>query len=115
MLVTDGITYVMSDEEIAKIVGQCDDPNAAASRLVDQALLHASRDNCTALVLPLGAWNKVCRSRFLNLQLMKITKIGPAAPAIICYNHLQSKTNGNDGNDTMMHLGRNLALSSRFG
>jgi len=84
VLVTDGITYVMSDEEIAKIVGQCDDPNAAASRLVDQALLHASRDNCTALVLPLGAWNK-------------------------------SKTNGNDGNDTMMHLGRNLALSSRFG
>ena len=59
MLVTDGITYVMSDEEMAKIVGQCDDPNAAASRLVDQALLHASRDNCTALVLPLGAWNKV--------------------------------------------------------
>ena len=41
--------------------------------------------------------------------------MGPAAPAIICYNHLQSKTNGNDGNDTMMHLGRNLALSSRFG
>ena len=62
MLVTDGITYVMSDEEIAKIVGQCDDPNAAASRLVDQALLHASRDNCTALVLPLGAWNKVRKS-----------------------------------------------------
>jgi len=84
VLVTDGITYVMSDEEIANIVGQCDDPNAAASRLVDQALLHASRDNCTALVLPLGAWNK-------------------------------SKKNGNDGKDTMMHLGRNLALSSRFG
>ena len=59
VLVTDGITYVMSDEEIAKVVEQCDDPNAAASRLVDQALLHASRDNCTALVLPLGAWNKV--------------------------------------------------------
>ena len=59
VLVTDGITYVMSDEEIAKVVQQCDDPNAAASRLVDQALLHASRDNCTALVLPLGAWNKV--------------------------------------------------------
>ena len=64
MLVTDGITYVMSDEEIANIVGQCDDPNAAASRLVDQALLHASRDNCTALVLPLGAWNKVKRDEF---------------------------------------------------
>ena len=63
MLVTDGITYVMSDEEIAKIVGQCDDSNAAASRLVDQALLHASRDNCTALVLPLGAWNKVNKSK----------------------------------------------------
>ena len=66
MLVTDGITYVMSDEEIANIVGQCDDPNAAASRLVDQALLHASRDNCTALVLPLGAWNKV---REINLDV----------------------------------------------
>ena len=61
----------MSDEEIAKIVGQCDDPNAAASRLVDQALLHASRDNCTALVLPLGAWNKVSRSRFFNFTINK--------------------------------------------
>ena len=52
----------MSDEEISKVVEQCDDPNAAASRLVDQALLHASRDNCTALVLPLGAWSKVYSS-----------------------------------------------------
>ena len=71
----------MSDEEIAKIVGQCDDPNAAASRLVDQALLHASRDNCTALVLPLGAWNKVSRSRFLSLQLTNMNKI----PWLITY------------------------------
>ena len=59
MLVTDGITYVMSDKEIAEVVAQCDDPNDAATRLVDQALLHACEDNCTALVLPLGAWNKV--------------------------------------------------------
>ena len=41
------------------------------------------------------------------------------SPYIIYCNlsfHLQSKTNGNGGNnDAMMHLGRNLALSSRFG
>ena len=59
MLVTDGITHVMSDEEIAQIVARCDDPNEAATQIVDQALLHACEDNCTALVLPLGAWDKV--------------------------------------------------------
>ena len=59
MLLTDGITHVMSDEEISQVLAQCGDSNEGASRLVDQALLHASEDNCTALVLPLGAWGKV--------------------------------------------------------
>ena len=55
-MVTDGITFVMSNEEIAKCVMQGDSPNEAAEKIVDQALLHCCQDNLTALVLPLGAW-----------------------------------------------------------
>ena len=54
VLVTDGITFVMSNEEIAKTISSYEDPREAAKQLVDQALLHACEDNLTALVLPLG-------------------------------------------------------------
>ena len=36
MMVTDGITFVMSNEEIAKCVMQGDGPKEAAEKIVDQ-------------------------------------------------------------------------------
>jgi len=56
VLVTDGISFVMSDEEIGAVVSRCEKPHEAAEKLVDQALLHSSEDNVTALVVPFGAW-----------------------------------------------------------
>ena len=82
VIVTDGITFVMSNEEIAKTVSQYDDPSEAAEKLVEQALLHAGEDNITVIVLPLGSWGKYT------------TQSGP---------------------NPIMSLGRNMALSSRFG
>lgn len=88
LLATDGISFVMSDDEIV----DCVKANAntasvgesaareAAEKLVDQALLYSSEDNVTAIVLPLGAW-----------------KTGET-----------SKTN------VFYSLGRNMALTSRF-
>ncbi len=58
LLVSDGISFVMSNEEMSACVGSCERPQEAAERLVDQALLHATEDNVTALILPLGSWGK---------------------------------------------------------
>ena len=58
VLTTDGINFVMSDEEIVNLIGTCESPSEAAERLIDQALLYASEDNVTVIVLPLGSWGK---------------------------------------------------------
>lgn len=58
LLISDGISSALTDEEMIKCVLACDDPKTAASRLVDQALMYSSEDNATALVLPLGSWGK---------------------------------------------------------
>lgn len=58
VLLTDGISSVLTDQEIVNCVGGCADPSLAASRLVDQALLYSCEDNATALILPLGSWGK---------------------------------------------------------
>ena len=58
VLTTDGINFVMSDEEIVNLISTCETPSEAADRLIDQALLYASEDNVTVIVLPLGSWGK---------------------------------------------------------
>ena len=57
-LLTDGICAALSDKEIVDCILDCDDPQTAASRLVDQALMYSCEDNATALILPLGSWGK---------------------------------------------------------
>ena len=58
VLMTDGVSSSMSDNEIMNCILHCDDPQAAASRLVDQALMYSCEDNATVLILPLGSWGK---------------------------------------------------------
>ncbi|XP_059091350.1 protein phosphatase 1K, mitochondrial-like [Tigriopus californicus] len=58
VLTTDGVNFVMSDEEVVDCVNQGDNPQESAKKLVDQALLYASEDNITAIVVPLGSWGK---------------------------------------------------------
>jgi len=51
LLASDGLTGVVDDDEIARILGTCDDPQRAAKLLKDQALANDSRDNVTCLVI----------------------------------------------------------------
>ena len=58
ILTTDGITFVLNDQELIDIICCCSTPKEAASFVVDQALQFGSEDNSTAVVIPLGAWGK---------------------------------------------------------
>ncbi|KAI1286792.1 Pre-rRNA-processing protein TSR1 -like protein [Halotydeus destructor] len=62
VLMTDGITFVMSDQEVINAVNCCGQPNESAQFVVDQALNFACEDNATAIVVPFGAWGKYTSS-----------------------------------------------------
>ena len=51
LLASDGLTGVVSDEELAAVIGTCDDPQKAARTLKDLALSNDSKDNVTCLVV----------------------------------------------------------------
>lgn len=58
ILTTDGINFVLNDQELVDIICTCSNPKEAASFVTDQALHFGSEDNSTAMVIPLGAWGK---------------------------------------------------------
>ncbi|KAJ1813910.1 Protein phosphatase 2C 6, partial [Coemansia sp. RSA 2599] len=60
-VVSDGLTSVLTDQEIVDIVKGCDTPATAARRLVDVGERMGSDDNMTALVLRLPAWDAPMR------------------------------------------------------
>ena len=51
VLATDGLTGVVEDGEIARVLQTCEDPQQAARVLIDQALANDSKDNITSLVI----------------------------------------------------------------
>ncbi|XP_055757216.1 protein phosphatase 1K, mitochondrial [Salvelinus fontinalis] len=57
-LTTDGINFIMNDQEICDVINQCHDPTEAANVIAQQALQYGSEDNSTIVVLPFGAWGK---------------------------------------------------------
>ncbi|ORZ21271.1 phosphatase 2C-like domain-containing protein [Absidia repens] len=56
VLVTDGITSIMSDQEIVDFVKEKKDPTSSVLRLVDAAVQLHSEDNVTAVVVRLKDW-----------------------------------------------------------
>lgn len=58
MLATDGLSFVLSDDEMVNIINSCQTPSEAANLLADQALHFGSEDNCSVIVVPFGAWGK---------------------------------------------------------
>ncbi|KAI8367906.1 phosphatase 2C-like domain-containing protein [Choanephora cucurbitarum] len=58
VLVTDGITSVMSDQEVIDFVKQYNSPSISAKKLVDAADQLQSDDNTTAIVVRLKDWGK---------------------------------------------------------
>ncbi|XP_071952366.1 protein phosphatase Mn(2+)-dependent 1K-like [Antedon mediterranea] len=53
---TDGVHFVMTDQEICDAINRVDDPREAARFIVDQAMQFGSDDNASAMVIPLGQW-----------------------------------------------------------
>lgn len=62
VLTTDGISCVMSDQEIVDSIASCEDPDEAALVITDQALHFGSLDNVTSVIVPFGAWGKFAKS-----------------------------------------------------
>ncbi|XP_071315782.1 protein phosphatase 1K, mitochondrial [Trachinotus anak] len=57
-LTTDGINFLLSDQEICDVINQCHDPTEAAEVIAQQALQYGSEDNSTIIIVPFGAWGK---------------------------------------------------------
>lgn len=55
---SDGLTGELVDHEIARILREEESPEAAAQRLVDQAVAHGGRDNVTVIVVDAVAVEK---------------------------------------------------------
>jgi protein phosphatase len=51
LMASDGLTGVVSDDEIARVLGSLDDPQQAAVKLKNLALANDSKDNITCLVV----------------------------------------------------------------
>ncbi|KAK3083322.1 hypothetical protein FSP39_019442 [Pinctada imbricata] len=63
ILTTDGLNFVLSDQEVMDIVCSCPTPSQAASFITDQALQFGTEDNTTTVIIPLGAWGKYRTNR----------------------------------------------------
>ncbi|XP_062311061.1 protein phosphatase 1K, mitochondrial-like [Osmerus eperlanus] len=57
-LTTDGINFLITDQEICDVINQCHDPHEAAQVISQQALQYGSEDNSSIVVVPLGSWGK---------------------------------------------------------
>ena len=53
VICSDGLTNELSDAEIGSLLAEADDPQQAADRLVEQAVLAGGRDNVTVIVVQL--------------------------------------------------------------
>lgn len=59
ILVTDGLTSLMSDQEIVDLARNAIDPTRAAKAIVHFGEDLGAQDNCTCVVVPLAGWGKV--------------------------------------------------------
>lgn len=57
--VSDGITSVLSDDEIVDVARHAHDPQQAAHAIISFAEELGSEDNATAIVVPLAGWGRI--------------------------------------------------------
>ncbi|KAI8983655.1 phosphatase 2C-like domain-containing protein [Pilobolus umbonatus] len=75
VLITDGISAVISNQEIIDIVKQYKDPLMAAKKIVDTADQLQSDDNTTAMVIRLKDWGKVMRDYTSELRKYRLENV----------------------------------------
>ncbi|MEZ5097075.1 MAG: protein phosphatase 2C domain-containing protein [Nocardioides sp.] len=56
LLCSDGVTGMLADPEVSRILGDSEDPRDAADRLVAAAVSAGGRDNATAVVVDVVGW-----------------------------------------------------------
>ncbi|KAF8807704.1 protein serine/threonine phosphatase 2C [Phlegmacium glaucopus] len=59
VLVSDGISAILSDDEIVDLVRGANDPQTAAERILAFSEELGGNDNATTIVIPLAGWNKI--------------------------------------------------------
>jgi hypothetical protein len=59
VLVSDGVSSVLSDDEIIDLARTAPDPTAAARRILSFSQELGGDDNATVIVVPLPGWGKV--------------------------------------------------------
>ncbi|EAU92668.2 hypothetical protein CC1G_01713 [Coprinopsis cinerea okayama7 len=59
VLVSDGVSSMLSDDEIIDLARHAPDPRIAAQRIVSFAQELGGDDNTTAIVVPLAGWGKI--------------------------------------------------------
>lgn len=59
VLVSDGISSILSDEEIVDLTRGTMDPKIAAERIISFSQDLGGDDNATAIVVPLAGWGKI--------------------------------------------------------
>ena len=62
VLVSDGISSVVSDQEIVDLARGATSPKHAATRILSFAEEMGSSDNLTAIVLPFAGWGRISGS-----------------------------------------------------
>lgn len=62
-MATDGVSFVMNDQEIVDAASRCSTPSEAANFIAEQALHYACDDNASTIVIPFGAWGKTSHNR----------------------------------------------------
>ena len=58
-LISDGVSSVVSDEEISDLARGAMTPKYAAERILNFAEDMGSEDNATAVIVPLAGWGKI--------------------------------------------------------
>ncbi|KAK7059069.1 Protein phosphatase 2C 6 [Paramarasmius palmivorus] len=59
VLVSDGVTSMLSDDEVVDLARDAPDPKTAADKILSFAEELGGEDNMTAIVVPLAGWGKI--------------------------------------------------------
>jgi len=59
VMVSDGISSVLSDQEVVDLARDAPDPKSAAANILAFAEELGAEDNATALVVPLAGWGNI--------------------------------------------------------
>lgn len=59
VLLSDGISSILSDNEVVDLLRDAPDPKTAAQRILGCAEDLGAEDNATAIVVPLAGWGKI--------------------------------------------------------